>query len=59
MYQVGQKIVWITLIEGKVTKVIGEITQIVGDWIYAKGKTRYDLEVTDLLTIHDKSISNF
>lgn len=53
MYHEGQKIVWLTLIEGKVTKVIGEITQIVGEWIFAKGKTRYGLEVTDRLTIHD------
>lgn len=59
MYQVGQKIVWLTLIEGKVTKVIGEITQIVGEWIWAKGKTRYDLEVADRLTVDDKSISLF
>lgn len=59
MYHVGQKIVWLTLIQGKVTKVIGEITQIVGDWIWAKGKTRYDLEITDRLTVDDKSISLF
>jgi hypothetical protein len=59
MYHVGQKIVWLTLIEGKVTKVIGEITQIVGEWIWAKGKTRYDIEVTDRLTVDDKSISLF
>ena len=59
MYKVGQKITWLTSIEGKVTKVIGEITEIVGEWLYVTGKTRYDLEVKERLTIHDKSITLF
>jgi hypothetical protein len=60
MYHVGQKIDWLTIIDGSITKVVGEITQIVGEWMWVKGKTFCkNIEVTDRLTIHDKSISTF
>lgn len=57
MYHVGQKIDWLTIIDGSITKVVGEITQIVGEWMWVNGKTLCkNVEVTDRLTIHDKSI---
>ena len=60
MYHVGQKITWLTLIGGKVTKVIGEIIELESNfWIRAKGKTNQNIEVKDLLTVDDKSISLF
>lgn len=60
MYHVGQKIDWLTVLDGSITKVVGEITQIVGEWMWVKGKTMCkNIEVTDKLTVHDKSISTF
>ena len=57
-YTVGQKITWLTIINGSITKVYGEITQIVEDWMWVKGKTLCtNTEVSDRLTIYDKSIN--
>lgn len=58
MYHVGQKITWLSLIAGKATKVIGEIIELESNfWIRAKGKTNQGLDVKDLLTVDDQSIS--
>jgi len=53
----GQKISWLTTINGKATKVFGKITEIGGDFIFrAKGTTRTGFHVTDLLSVDDNSI---
>lgn len=39
MYHVGQKITWLTIFDGSITKVVGEVTQIVGEWMWVNGKT--------------------
>ena len=54
----GQKISWMTTINGKATKVFGEIAEIGGDFIFrAKGMSRTGFHVTDLLSVDDNSIS--
>lgn len=58
MYYVGQKITWLTIINGTITKVVGEITHIFGEYIWVKGKTLCkNIEVTDTLTFYDNTIS--
>lgn len=57
MIPIGTKISWLTLVNGKITRVEGKITDLVGDYYKSSGFTKTGVKINDLLSVQDKSIS--
>lgn len=57
-FSVGQKIEWLCIFSGKITAAIGEVTETMGtEWIRVKGHTKTGVQISDMLTTDDDSIT--
>ncbi len=56
-FTVGQKISWLTIINGKITKLIGEVTDVIGSYVKCKGVCEVSgREYTDTLMDYDTTV---
>lgn len=56
-YQEGEKIKWLSILNGKITQLIGRVSSIQGETICAIGQDIFGNWWRDYVSIYDRSIA--
>lgn len=54
--EIGKKLTWVTLFNGKIQFMTGEVKDIVGDTMRLAGKNLIGESLSDLVGVNDKSV---